>query len=480
MLLSEAMDKYIKKLQSEKSTTLNTYKGKVKKYINLNREKDIYTGFSKDNLEEFIFQDGQKCTNKYHAILNFYEFVQREILLIEDVNFPIKLSVVQKIDEQREKNNHYTVGRKASTITYLPDNFDFKLLFESEHYGHLHNDIAEKTIKAVIGLGLSTGFDSQHFFENKTQNYLRLNDVTINPEEILIVHISNSELISQISVTGEYCKYLIEYVNLRKNFKTNSDALFVKMWNGHELNYDPNIQRKIPSDVQNLVLYFLKYISHKLDLPPLYITDLRFNMVYHYLLHTKGSALNEIIRLYGFPTFIQSAFNRFTSKANNETYYAFDFFNLASSTKPEKTDETVDEAEIATTISILEKRLRNSTKVKKIKKIYDDNCQICNGSLTLLDNFKYSEVHHIQPMGKEHSGPDEHYNMLVLCPNHHKLFDIGVIAIDPINLNSLLHIDENNALHTSTIVFKHNLSKTCVRYHYENIFIPLKKELSLM
>jgi predicted restriction endonuclease len=36
------------------------------------------------------------------------------------------------------------------------------------------------------------------------------------------------------------------------------------------------------------------------------------------------------------------------------------------------------------------------------------------------------EVHHLRPLGAEHKGLDNHGNMLVLCPNHHALFDYRV------------------------------------------------------
>jgi hypothetical protein len=37
----------------------------------------------------------------------------------------------------------------------------------------------------------------------------------------------------------------------------------------------------------------------------------------------------------------------------------------------------------------------------------------------------YIEAHHMRPLGK-HDGPDNRRNMLVLCPNHHAMFDLGL------------------------------------------------------
>ena len=74
--------------------------------------------------------------------------------------------------------------------------------------------------------------------------------------------------------------------------------------------------------------------------------------------------------------------------------------------------------------------LRNTTKVKKLKEIYDNKCQIvqCNFRLEYISKNKkkspYSEVHHYNPLKKE--ADDDYGNMIVLCPNHHTEFDFRV------------------------------------------------------
>lgn len=117
-------------------------------------------------------------------------------------------------------------------------------------------------------------------------------------------------------------------------------------------------------------------------------------------------------------------------------------------------------------------------KVKQLKEVYGNCCQICNEQITLIDEISYSEVHHIQPYNKFHQGIDDKSNMLVLCPNHHKIFDMGIIALDPENHERILHLDNKNPLNMKMLVTsRHRLSSTCIRYHYENIFMPLKKSL---
>lgn len=62
--------------------------------------------------------------------------------------------------------------------------------------------------------------------------------------------------------------------------------------------------------------------------------------------------------------------------------------------------------------------------------------------------------------------------MIVLCPNHHAMFDLGIIEIDPNDGMTILHVDENNALNGTNIKqMKHTISSTYLRYHYKNIFL---------
>ena len=73
--------------------------------------------------------------------------------------------------------------------------------------------------------------------------------------------------------------------------------------------------------------------------------------------------------------------------------------------------------------------LRDSGKVKKLKKLYCNKCQICEYTFEYEKGKFYSEVHHYNPL--KASADDELDNMIVVCPNHHAEFDHGMIAVDP-------------------------------------------------
>ncbi len=111
--------------------------------------------------------------------------------------------------------------------------------------------------------------------------------------------------------------------------------------------------------------------------------------------------------------------------------------------------------------------IRDTTKSKKLKKLYNNKCQVCRMSLPLIDGF-YSEVHHLQPLGEDHKGPDDQANMVVVCPNHHALFDAGAIAIIPDTLKVITYnCDEIGSLF---IEANHIIDDQFIRYHFKKRF----------
>ncbi len=71
--------------------------------------------------------------------------------------------------------------------------------------------------------------------------------------------------------------------------------------------------------------------------------------------------------------------------------------------------------------------IRDTKKVKELKKLYNDKCQICGYTINPSKNTRYSEVHHLHPL--KDGGDDDFDNMMVLCPTHHVEFDYKIIGI---------------------------------------------------
>ncbi|MDN7245571.1 HNH endonuclease [Planococcus shenhongbingii] len=117
-------------------------------------------------------------------------------------------------------------------------------------------------------------------------------------------------------------------------------------------------------------------------------------------------------------------------------------------------------------------RERNRYIVNSLKELYDNKCQVCGQKLKVGYKEFYSEVHHIQPLGK-HNGPDIQDNMIVVCPNHHTLLDKGTISID-IAKKKVIHFLPEDELNGKSLLIKHRIRKEYIDYHDENIFLRQK------
>ena len=87
------------------------------------------------------------------------------------------------------------------------------------------------------------------------------------------------------------------------------------------------------------------------------------------------------------------------------------------------------EADIAFANSTVSRRVRDSLLTRKIKDLYQNQCQVCGVAISGIGGRHYSEGAHVRPIGRPHLGPDILENILCLCPNHHVQLDIGGMVI---------------------------------------------------
>ena len=64
-------------------------------------------------------------------------------------------------------------------------------------------------------------------------------------------------------------------------------------------------------------------------------------------------------------------------------------------------------------------RVYNPSIIRNLKKLYKGQCQICGGKPFSDINCDLTEVHHIDYFSKSHNNNST--NLIVLCPNHHRL-----------------------------------------------------------
>ena len=92
--------------------------------------------------------------------------------------------------------------------------------------------------------------------------------------------------------------------------------------------------------------------------------------------------------------------------------------------------------------------IRDTAISSELKLLYDHFCQLC-GTRLMFYGRRYSEAHHIRPLGAPHDGSDTRDNLLCVCPNCHVLLDYAAV---PIQLDALKHL-------------RHPISAANVEYH---------------
>ncbi|UQA94565.1 HNH endonuclease [Streptomyces halobius] len=126
-------------------------------------------------------------------------------------------------------------------------------------------------------------------------------------------------------------------------------------------------------------------------------------------------------------------------------------------------EDTAFEEKVCRTVAY-ERRIRDSSVVRKVKEMYDNACQICNLRLEVSPGCEgHREAAHIQALGKPHGGPDRIGNVLCLCPTCHVLFDRGALQLtDDLKVVNGLTQRFETAL---TVVEERRIKVECVRQH---------------
>lgn len=98
-------------------------------------------------------------------------------------------------------------------------------------------------------------------------------------------------------------------------------------------------------------------------------------------------------------------------------------------------DDLIDGAPPRRTATV-DRIVRDTKVIRRVKEIYANTCQICNLALTVgPDGKSYAEGAHIQALGRQGKGPDVDENVLCLCPNCHVKLDRGALYLtDSLNV----------------------------------------------
>jgi len=104
-----------------------------------------------------------------------------------------------------------------------------------------------------------------------------------------------------------------------------------------------------------------------------------------------------------------------------------------------KLKEILENPQAPERIEFKGKRFKRSYLVREyVKRIAGYRCEICGFSFKKKDGSNYVESAHIRPL--KDGGPDTIYNVVALCPNHHKMLDEGSLEERKKVLQDLLRI----------------------------------------
>ncbi len=115
-------------------------------------------------------------------------------------------------------------------------------------------------------------------------------------------------------------------------------------------------------------------------------------------------------------------------------------------------------------------RLRDTFLAIEIKKRYQFVCQVCREPVVLTALRRYAEGHHLWPLGYPHLGPDVPGN-IILCPNHHIMFDKGALTIVPDTM-IVRHAVDGVFQRSPRLYVEdcHSINPRFLEYHHDRIF----------
>lgn len=119
-------------------------------------------------------------------------------------------------------------------------------------------------------------------------------------------------------------------------------------------------------------------------------------------------------------------------------------------------------AEVLKVWQLMQRFVRDSAMVREVKQQYDYRCQLGCEPFT-APQLSFVEGAHIHPLRL--GGPDEKANILVLCPNHHVLFDYGAFYIDAERLPRWSPSFSAHPSFTQQLVVKHEIDPAFFEFH---------------
>lgn len=118
--------------------------------------------------------------------------------------------------------------------------------------------------------------------------------------------------------------------------------------------------------------------------------------------------------------------------------------------------------------------VRDTNQSRYVKQLYDFRCQVCEWTAfsPKIKNQWYCEAHHLQPLAKRYGGPDHASNIVALCPNHHCIMDLWIMAVEPASLKIVSIAPSEPSWRETLLVQKqHGLNPIFLQFHFSHIYV---------
>ncbi|NYE41036.1 YDG/SRA domain-containing protein [Streptomyces fulvorobeus] len=131
------------------------------------------------------------------------------------------------------------------------------------------------------------------------------------------------------------------------------------------------------------------------------------------------------------------------------------------------TEDSADDAVSRRRTTTVERIVRDTAVVRRVKRWHNFACQVCGLSLAVgADGRSYAEGAHIHALGGPDGGPDVDSNVLCLCPNCHVQLDRGALYLTD-DLRVVNRFARGGAPRSAPLrtVEQHRIEKRFIRAH---------------
>lgn len=433
-------------------STLSRYKVILNDYIHSNVIGKVKKGdYSEVFSQERLALLRRKSNNVRPSLLRFLEFLYEE-KFIEELNYFQLQNNVKSVfsSEEQEKENN---------VEFLTPN-EIRILFSDQL--HFRYDYEEKLLPLICSLSF------YYMFKQEDVIKLRLSDIDLEQQRIKNVRRTEEspDLVEWLSLNDITIKYLKTYLMYRQEINYSGDTLLV-MDNAPLDNNKINKLFNCFDRRDNKILFGNKKVHQSL---------LTRSMMLYILISTDGKGFYQILLEQDTNTALEHAFNEYLmmirTENQNQIYDRYSLEEVLPKKKlivegsySEQNDVNQDDIgdydmnnnrNLEHNKVTIQRMVRDSKISRRLRNLYENECQLCGYRLRKSNGEYYSEAHHIQPYNKVHRGDDNSHNLIVLCPNCHTQFDDLFYAIHPETQKVHCIFGEDDQYHLETLKMKEN------------------------